>query len=462
MGKSYEIDMTRGPLLSRILLFSLPLICSGVLQLLFNAADIIVVGRYAGSHAMAAVGATLNLNSLVINIFIGISIGANVLAARYFGARDQRSVTRTVQTTMTVALYGGIVLMIVGLLVARPLLVLMETPPEILPQACTYIWICFCAIPCIMLYNFGCAILRAVGDTRRPLFFLVIAGVINVLLNLFFVIVCGLEVAGVALATAISHAISAALILRTLAVTREAYRFNLKKLSVDWGIFFEMLKIGIPAGVQSSCFAISNMIIQSSINSFGSLAMAGMTAALGVEGIVYVGSFSFHQTAISFVAQNLGGRKFKRIQRSLFNCFFCACLCNLIMGEGFYLFGEEVLRVFNPNPEVIAWGLLRMKMLFTTYFLCGVMDVASGGLRGLGYSFLSAVITLFGACVFRVWWVFEIFPHYRTMENLLLSYPISWLLVAILNSTLLYWVCRRLFQAQRKKYVGLGGVRLRN
>ena len=201
------------------------------------------------------------------------------------------------------------------------------------------------------------------------------------------------------------------------------------------------------------------MIIQSSINSFGSLAMAGMTAALGVEGIVYVGSFSFHQTAISFVAQNLGGKKFKRIQRSLFNCFFCACLCNLILGEGFYLFGEQVLRIFNPNPEVIAWGLLRMKMLFTTYFLCGIMDVASGGLRGLGYSFLSAVITLFGACVFRVWWVFEIFPHYRTMENLLLSYPISWLLVAILNSTLLYWVCRRLFRAQRWKGGRIGGAK---
>lgn len=458
-ASKYQIDMCHGPLFGKIVLFSLPLMFTYILQLLFNAADLIVIGHYAPHEAMAAVGATMNLNSLVINIFIGISIGANVLAARYFGARDRRSITRTVQTTMTVALFGGVLLMIVGLLVARPLLILMDTPENILPQACTYIWICFCAIPCIMLYNFGCAILRAVGDTRRPLFFLVIAGVINVLLNLFFVIVCGMEVAGVALATAISHAISAGLILRTLSVTREVYRFNLKKLYVDWKIFFEMLKIGIPAGVQSSCFAISNMIIQSSINSFGSLAMAGMTAALGVEGIVYVGSFSFHQTAISFVAQNLGGKKFKRIQRSLFNCFFCACLCNLILGEGFYLFGEQVLRIFNPNPEVIAWGLLRMKMLFTTYFLCGIMDVASGGLRGLGYSFLSAVITLFGACVFRVWWVFEIFPHYRTMENLLLSYPISWLLVAILNSTLLYWVCRRLFRAQRWKGGRIGGAK---
>lgn len=271
----YQIDMCHGPLFGKIVLFAMPLMFTYILQLLFNAVDLVVIGHYAPHEAMAAVGATMNLNSLVINIFIGISIGTNVLAARFFGAKDSGGMSRTVHTSMTVAIYGGIALMIAGLAVARPLLVLMDTPEEILPMSCTYIWICFCAIPFIMLYNFGCAILRAVGDTRRPLYFLIIAGIVNVLLNLFFVIVCGMDVGGVALATAISHGISAFLILKTLISARDVYRLQLKKLSVDFTIFKEMLKIGIPAGVQSSCFAVSNMIIQSSINSFGSLAMAG-------------------------------------------------------------------------------------------------------------------------------------------------------------------------------------------
>ncbi|HCG26064.1 MAG TPA: MATE family efflux transporter [Lentisphaeria bacterium] len=443
----YQIDMCHGPLFGKIVLFAMPLMFTYILQLLFNAVDLVVIGHYAPHEAMAAVGATMNLNSLVINIFIGISIGTNVLAARFFGAKDSGGMSRTVHTSMTVAIYGGIALMIAGLAVARPLLVLMDTPEEILPMSCTYIWICFCAIPFIMLYNFGCAILRAVGDTRRPLYFLIIAGIVNVLLNLFFVIVCGMDVGGVALATAISHGISAFLILKTLISARDVYRLQLKKLSVDFTIFKEMLKIGIPAGVQSSCFAVSNMIIQSSINSFGSLAMAGTTAVLGLEGIVYVGSYAFHQTAISFVAQNLGGRKFKRILKSLYGCFLCAAGCCLIMGLGFYFAGEFLLAVFNPDPNVIAWGMLRMKILFTTYVLCGIMDVASGGLRGLGYSLLSAVVSFLGACAFRVWWVFAVFPHYRTMENLMLSYPISWLLVAVVSGGLLYWICRRMIRS---------------
>lgn len=448
-ANNYQIDMCHGPLFGKIVLFALPLMFTYILQLLFNAVDLIVIGHYAPYNAMAAVGATMNLNSLVVNIFIGISIGTNVLAGRFFGAKNRRDMRRTVQTSMTVALYGGIILMIIGLAVAKPLLILMGTPAEILPGACTYIWICFCAIPFIMLYNFGCAILRATGDTRRPLFFLVFAGVVNVLLNLFFVIVCGMEVAGVALATAISHAISAGLIVRTMMVARDACRLNLRRLRIDFDIFKEILKIGIPAGFQSSCFSISNMTIQSSINSFGPVAMAGMTAALGLEGIVYVGSFAFHQTAISFVSQNLGGRKYKRILRSLYDCFICASCSCLLMGFGFYLCGETLLAIFNPNPEVIAWGLLRMKILFTTYILCGIMDVASGGLRGLGYSFFSALISMVGACGFRIWWVWAVFPHYRSMENLLLSYPISWFLVAAVSGALLYWVCQRLLRHQR-------------
>ncbi len=442
----YQIDMCHGPLFGKIVLFALPLMFTYILQLLFNAVDLIVIGHYAPHQAMAAVGATMNLNSLVINIFIGVSIGANVLAARYFGARDAESMRRTVHTAITAALAGGVVLMFLGLAVAKPLLVLMDTPEEILPLSCTYIWICFCAIPFIMLYNFGCSILRAVGDTRRPLYFLIIAGLTNVFLNLFFVIYCGMDVGGVALATAISHGISAFLIVRTLLTAHGVYRLEFRQLGMDWKIFKEMLKIGIPAGVQSSSFAISNMIIQASINSFGSLAMAGTTAVLGLEGIIYVGSYAFHQTAISFVAQNLGGRKFKRIVRSLYDCFLCSASSCLIMGLGFYFAGEFLLAIFNPDPQVIAWGMVRMKILFTTYLFCGFMDVASGGLRGLGYSLLSAVISFAGVCAFRVGWVWLVFPHYRTMENLLLSYPLSWLLAAAVSGVLLYILCRRMIR----------------
>ena len=442
--KSYESGMCHGPWAGKILRFAMPVMLTYILQLLFNAADLVVIGHYSDHMAMAAIGATMNLNSLVINVFIGLAVGTNVVVAHYFGAKKFSSIHAAVHTSIAVAFWGGIGLMIIGLFVAKPLLVLMKTPEEVLPLSCTYIWICFGAIPFIMLYNFGCSILRAVGDTRRPLIFLVIAGLVNVVLNLFFVIGCGMSVGGVALATAISHCIAATLILRTLMKSRENYHLNWRECRVDWKIFRQILQIGVPAGIQSSCFAVSNMLIQSSINSFGATAMAGTTAVLGVEGIVYVGSYAFHQTAISFVAQNLGARKYKRILKSLYGCFVFAIIGCSILGFGFFLAGKYVLSIFNPNPEVIAWGILRMKILFTTYGLCGIMDVASGGLRGLGYSVFSTVISLLGACVFRIWWVVMIFPHNRTMENLLYSYPISWALVSLIGCITLFAVYRRI------------------
>ena len=453
--KNYEIDMCRGPLFGKIILFALPLMMTYILQLLFNAADLVIIGHYAHYNAMAAVGATMNLNSLVINIFIGLSVGTNVVTARCIGANEPDKVRRAVHTSMTVAFYGGIALMFIGLAVAKPLLVLMRTPEEILPLSCTYIWICFCAIPFIMIYNFGCAVLRSIGDTRRPLFFLVIAGITNVVLNLFFVIVCGMDVGGIALATAISHGIAAALILRTLLTSGSVCALRLKELGIDREIFRDILKIGIPAGLQSSCFAISNMTIQSSINSFGPIAMAGSTAALSLEGIVYVGSYSYHQTIISFASQNLGGKKFSRIRKSIFYCMGCSIAINLIMGFGFYWFGHTLLAIYNPNEEVIAWGLLRMKILFTTYFLCAIMDVVSGALRGLGHSIQSAVVTMMGVCVLRVLWVCFVFPLDRTMENLMLSYPVSWALTAAVNGYLLYRVCRKLFATSGRHYINL-------
>lgn len=448
--KKYEMDMCRGPLFGKIVLFALPLMLTYVLQLLFNAADLVVIGNFAHPNAMAAIGATMNLNGLVINIFIGLSVGTNVVVARLAGAKDSAAMRKAAHTSMTLALLGGVVVTGIGFLVAKPLLVLMRTPDEILPLSCTYIWICFSAIPFIMIYNFGCAILRAVGDTRRPLIFLIAAGTINVLLNLFFVIVCGMDVAGVALATMISHGVAATLIIRTLLTTHGDYGIRLKGLGIDWPVFREILKIGIPAGIQSSCFAISNMTIQSSINTFGAMAMAGTTAVQCLEGMVYVSSFAFHQTTISFVAQNLGGRKYKRILKSFYLCLLCAVFVSSAIGFLLLAFAHPILTILNPDPEVIRWGLLRMGILFTTYGFCGLMDVGSGGLRGLGYSLTSTAVTLLGACVFRVWWVWAVFPHYRTMENLLWSYPVSWVLVGIVNTLLFLYVYRRVLHLDCK------------
>lgn len=442
--KKYEIDMCRGPLFSKIVLFALPLMLTYVLQLLFNAADLVVIGNFAHPNAMAAIGATMNLNGLVINVFIGLSVGTNVLVARLAGAKDPDAMRKAVHTSMAFSLIGGVFVTVIGFLVAKPLLILMRTPTEILPLSCTYIWICFSAIPFIMVYNFGCAILRAVGDTRRPLIFLITAGIANVILNLFFVIVCGMDVAGVALATMISHGIAATLIVRTLMLSEEKYGIRLKDLGIDWQIFREILKIGIPAGIQSSCFAVSNMMIQASINTFGAMAMAGTTVVQCLEGMVYVSSIAFHQTTVSFVAQNLGGRKYKRILKSFYESQACAIFSCSAIGFLMLLFARPILTILNPDPEVIRWGLLRMEILFTTYGLCGLMDVASGGLRGLGYSLTSTTVSLLGACVFRIWWVWAVFPHYRSMENLLWSYPISWLLVGVVNALLFLYVYRKL------------------
>lgn len=449
----FQIDMCHGPLFSKIVLFALPLMLTNILQLLFHAADLIVIGHYSNYEAMAAVGCTSSMNSFYINVFIGISVGSNVLAAKYFGAKDPENIRKTVHTSMTFALVGGIILSIVALLTAKPLLVLMGTPEKLLPKSCMYIWICFGSIPFIMLYNFGCSILRAVGDTRRPFIFLIIAGVINVILNLVLVIACKLDVEGVAIATAASHIIAASLIVRTLLKSESDIKLRLRELRIDFKTLKDMLFIGVPAGIQSSCFAISNMTIQSSINTFGEVAMAGTTAALGLEGIAYVGSNAFHFTAISFVAQNLGGQHYKRIQRSIFYCFFCAIVISTIMGWSFLWFGDTLLALYSPDPDVIKWGLLRMKILFTTYFICGLMDVSSGALRGLGYSMLSTILCLSGACFFRIFWVMCIFPLDPTMETLLISYPVSWLLVAVFSGVALVIIYRRLLRTNCPRLV---------
>lgn len=426
MKKSYEIDMCNGPLLGKLLLFTLPLMLSGILQLLFNAADIVVVGKFSGSHALAAVGSTGALINLFINVFIGFSIGTNVLVAQYFGAKDEKNVQETVHTSMLLAVIGGVFLIAVGLLLARTMLVWMGTPDDVLDQAALYINIYFVGMPAMLVYNFGAAILRAIGDTRRPLYYLLAAGVVNVILNLIFVIGFQMGVAGVALATVISQAISAALIVRCLALSDGIYRLNLRMLHLHKPKLLRIVRIGLPAGLQGAVFSLSNVLIQSSINSFGSVAMAGSTAAGNIEGFVYTAMNSVYQTALSFVSQNVGGGKKERIPKIAWECMAIVFIIGAVMGNAAYQLGGSFLGIYSSDPEVIRYGLARMQMICQVYFLCGMMDVTVGILRGMGYAIMPMLMSLAGACGLRVLWIFTIFRWNRSLFVLYLSYPITW------------------------------------
>ncbi len=442
MKKTYEIDMCNGPLFSGLLLFALPLMLSGVLQLLFNAADIVVVGRFVGSHAMAAVGATSSLINLLVNFFIGISVGTNVLVARYCGAQSYRDVQETVHTSLLVAIVGGVVLIGLGVVLARPMLEGMGTPVDVLDQAVLYMKLYFIGMPATMLYNFGAAILRAIGDTRRPLYFLLISGVVNVIFNLFFVIQLHMGVAGVAIATVISQCISALLILQCLMRMDGVCHVELSHLRFHSAKMREMLRVGLPAGFQSVIFNVSNVLIQSSINSFGALAVAGNTAGSNIEGFVYTAMNAIYQTALSFTSQNLGAKNFKRIDQILTRCLLSVTVVGLILGNGAYLLGHQLLSIYSTDPEVISFGLLRMGIISVSYFTCGLMDVFSGSIRGMGYSVMPMLVSLTGACLFRIVWIFTVFQWSHTLFTLYISYPISWVLTTLVYVGC-YFVVRR-------------------
>ncbi len=431
--KKYEIDMCNGPLLGKILLFALPLMLSGILQLLFNAADMIVVGRWAGSNALAAVGSTGSLINLLVNVFIGLSVGANVLVARYYGANQEKELSDMVHTAMLTSFICGVVLIFVGFFVAPVALTAMGTPPEVLDQAVLYIRIYFAAMPAMMVYNFGSAILRAVGDTRRPLYFLSIAGVINVILNLVFVIRFSMDVAGVALATAISQVVSAILVVVCLIRSEGPYQLRLKELRIVPHKLGMMARIGLPAGLQGAIFSISNVLIQSSVNSFGATAMAGNSAAGNLEGFVYTAMNSLHQTAISFVGQNFGAKKYKRIGKISILCLGIVTVVGLVMGIGLYFVSPLLLQLYATEQEVIAYGIRRLLYISCPYFLCGVMDTLVGCLRGMGRSVLPMIVSLSGACLFRVIWIYTIFAANRTMDVLYISYPISWTITSLVH-----------------------------
>ena len=453
--KKYEIDMCSDPLVPKLLLFSLPLILSGILQLLFNAADMIIIGRFAATEelaesGLAAIGATAALTNFFINVIMGVSVGCNVIVARYYGAKRDREVHDAVHTSIMLCITLGVCVAIPAIILCRPILILMKTPPNVLDKAVLYVRIYFSGLPLIMLYNFGSAILRAIGDTKRPLYYLTGAGIVNVLLNLFFVTVLKMNVEGVALATVISQTMSAMLVLLTLMKSDASYKLIPKDLKINPRIAGTVLRIGLPAGIQGMVFSLSNMLIQSSVNSFGSTAMAGNTASGNLEGFVYLSMNSIYQTSISFTSQNLGGGQYKRLNKILAYCLIIVSCVGLIMGYGFYFAGRSLLGLYTQSRAVIDYGMIRMKVIMTTYLFCGIMDVLCGSLRGLGYGILPMIVSLLGACGFRVIWIYTIFAAHHDLTILYLSYPISWILTASVH-LLCFIIVRYLMEKKRRR-----------
>lgn len=446
--RNYEIDMCSGSILPKMLKFTIPLMCSSILQLLFNAADIIVVGRFAGDHSLAAVGATSALINLLTNLFIGLSIGANVLAARYYGAKNEEELNKTLHTSMLISLISGVFLTVVGIIAARIILIWMKTPPEVLELAVIYLRIYFLGMTATMIYNFGSAILRAIGDTKRPLYFLFASGIINVILNLFFVINLKWDVAGVAAATAISQCICAALILWCLVNEKGGMRLYFSKLRIYKDKLIQILEIGLPAGIQGTLFSLSNVVIQSSVNTFGATVVAGNSAAGNIEGFVYFAMNSFYQATISFTSQNMGAGNYKRIRKILLFGQACVIVVGVVFGNLVYLCGEGFLRIYSNSEEVIHAGIIRLGIISTTYALCGMMDVMVGALRGIGYSIMPMIVTLIGACGLRLLWLATIWqiPEFHTVQVIYLSYPISWLITFLVHVICFVWGMKRVYQ----------------
>jgi len=438
----YEIDMCNGTIMDKLISFSLPLMVSGILQLMFNAVDIIVVGRFSGSQALAAVGSTTALINVFINLFMGISLGANVLAARYYAAGRDREMSETVHTSIMLALISGVVMAFVGVFFAKGALELMDTPADVIDQSALYMRIYFMGMPFFMLYNYGAAILRAVGDTKRPLYFLIVSGVINAGLNMFLVIVFSLDVAGVAIATVVSQAISCVLVLRCLYKSEGSYQLRFSKLCLKKDYIIPIFQVGIPAGIQSTVINFSNVLLQSSVNSFGSIAMAGYTAANNVLGFLYTSVNSVTQACMSFTSQNYGVKKLKRMDRVLIDCMILSVVVTLILGSSVYIFGPELLHIYSNQADVIKYGMEIFSYTTVTYFLCGLMDLFPGALRGMGYSTVPMILSIIGTVGVRIIWIYGLFPSHRSLTFLFLSYPVSWI-ATIIMQVICFWFVRK-------------------
>lgn len=447
--------MCNGTILDKLISFSLPLMLSGILQLLFNAVDIIVVGRFTGSQALAAVGSTTALINVFTNLFIGISLGANVMAARFYASGQEKEMSETVHTAITFALFSGIAMVFVGLFFSKAALELMDTPADVIGQSVLYMRIYFAGMPFFMLYNYGAAILRAVGDTKRPLLFLIISGVLNALLNLFLVIVFHLGVAGVAIATVIAQMVSCILVLQCLSGSEGSYRLRLSGLMLKWPYLKQIFGIGVPAGIQSMVINVSNALLQSSVNSFGSVAMAGYTAANNVFGFLYVSVNSITQACMSFTSQNYGAGKWKRMGKVLCCCMGLSVAVSAIMGCGAYIFGSELLEIYTSDEAVIQCGTEIFLYTTVTYFMCGLMDLFPGALRGMGYSVIPMILSVIGTVGTRIIWIFVVFPMHRSLDILFISYPVSWLATIVLQVVCYYFVRksvkRKLCTARRNR-----------
>lgn len=449
--RHYEIDMLNGPVMPRLLSFALPLALSSILQLTFNAADVIVVGRFEGDAALAAVGAPGSLINLLVNLFLGLSVGANVVVAQCHGAGSYRQTSAAVHTSIALSVLSGVGVGIVGFFLAGTFLSMMNTPADVLPLATAYMRIYFLGMPANMLYNFGAAILRAVGDTRRPLLYLTIAGVANVVLNLVFVIALGMGVSGVALATIISQVISAALVLLCLMRSDGPIHLDPKRIRLDRGKVWQIAKVGLPAGMQGIMFSISNVLIQSTVNGFGTTVTAGNTAAGNLEGYIYVSMNAIHQAAITFTGQNVGARKYERIPRVASASLLAVTGIGLAMGGLLMLFMRQLLHIYTDQDAVVAAAAIRSSVIAPTYFICGMMDVTVGLLRGMGSSLTPMIVSVAGVCGFRVFWILALFPLSPTLRMLYISYPASWLITFAAHFGCYLYIRKKRFSAEAGK-----------
>ena len=449
-NNKYEIDMCNGTLMDKLISFSLPLMLSGILQLLFNAVDIIVVGRFTGSQALAAVGSTTALINIFTNLFIGISLGANVLAARFYASGKEKEMSETVHTSITLALISGLVMALAGVLLARFALNLMGTPNDVIDQSVLYMRIYFLGMPFFMLYNYGAAILRAVGDTKRPLFFLVISGMTNAVLNLVLVIVFHMGVAGVAIGTIVSQLISSILVLRCLYTSNTSYRLYFSKLGIKTQYLKQIFQVGIPADIQSTVINLSNALLQSSVNSFGSVAMAGYTAANNIFGFLYMSVNAVTQSCMSFTSQNYGVKKLKRMDRVLLDCMILSVGVTLTLGCGAYFFGPELLKIYTSDADVIRCGVEVLAFTTVPYFCCGIMDLLPGALRGMGYSGVPMILSIIGTVGTRIVWIFGLFPAHRSLSFLFISYPVSWILTILMQAVCFCFVRKHVHQSMNR------------
>ena len=443
-NNKYEIDMCNGTIMDKLISFALPLMISGMLQLMFNAVDIIVVGRFTGSQALAAVGSTTALICTFTNLFIGVSLGANVLAARFYASGKTKEMSETVHTAILLALISGIAMSIIGILCARESLVLIATPDDIIGQAALYLRIYFSGMPFFMLYNYGAAILRAVGDTKRPLMYLIAAGTANAVLDLILVIIFKMGVAGVAIGTITSQFISCVLVIRCLCKTDAIYKLYISKLRIKKYYLIQILKVGLPAGIQSTVINFSNVLLQSSVNSFGEIAMAGYTAANNILGFLYVSVNSVTQACMSFTSQNYGVRKFKRMDKVLVDCAILSIIVSVVIGGGSYLLGHQILGIYTKQEDVIQCGMEILSISTIPYFLCGLMDMIPGSMRGVGYSAVPMLLSIIGTVGTRIVWIYGVFPEHRSLYVLFMSYPVSWGLTIVMQAICLVFVRRKI------------------